>query len=85
MCFNMKNLPLFTGCNCGSPGKESTLNAGDLGWIPGLGRSPREGKGYPLQYSSLDNSMDTLFLQLSCIVYIKDVNRTIQFLIIELS
>ena len=31
---------------------------GDLGSIPGLGRSPREGKGYPLQYSSLENSMD---------------------------
>ena len=39
-------------------GKESTCNAGDLGSIPGLGRSPGEGKGYPLQYSGLDNSMD---------------------------
>ena len=39
-------------------GKESTCNAGDLGSIPGLGRSPEEGKGYPLQYSGLENSMD---------------------------
>ena len=35
----------------GSAGKESACNAGDLGSIPGLGRSPGEGKGYPLQYS----------------------------------
>ena len=41
-----------------SVGKESTCNAGDLGWIPGLGRYPGEGKGYPLQYSGLENSMD---------------------------
>ena len=33
---------------------------GDLGSIPGLGRSPGEGKGYPLQYSSLENSMDCI-------------------------
>jgi len=42
----------------GSAGKESACNAGDLGSIPGLGRSPGEGKGYLLQYSSLENSMD---------------------------
>ena len=42
----------------GSEGKESTCNGGDLGLIPGLGRSPGEGKGYPLQYSGLENSMD---------------------------
>ena len=41
----------------GSAGKESTCNAGDLGLIPGLGRSPGEGKGYPLQYSGLENFM----------------------------
>ena len=35
----------------GSDGKESACNEGDLGLIPGLGRSPGEGKGYPLQYS----------------------------------
>ena len=43
---------------CGSAGKESACNVGDLGLIPGLGRSPGEGKGYPLQYSALENSMD---------------------------
>ena len=43
---------------CGSAGKETACNAGDLGLIPGLGRSPEEGKGYPLQYSGLENSMD---------------------------
>ena len=41
-----------------SAGKESACNAGDLGSIPGLGRSPGEGKGYLLQYSGLENSMD---------------------------
>ena len=42
----------------GSDSKESTCNKGDLGSIPGLGRSPGEGKGYPLQYSGLENSVD---------------------------
>ena len=45
---------------CGSAGKESTCNAGDLGSIPGLGRSPGEGNGYPLQYPGLENSMDCI-------------------------
>ena len=44
----------------GSAGKESVCNAGDLGSIPGLGRSPGEGKGYSLQYSSLENCMDCI-------------------------
>ena len=44
----------------GSAGKETTCNAGDLGSVPGLGRSPGEGKGYPLQYSGLENSMDCI-------------------------
>ena len=44
-------------CNCGSAGKESACNVGDLGSIPGFGRSPEEGKGYPLQHSGLENSM----------------------------
>ena len=39
-------------------GKESACNVGDLGLIPGLGRFPGKGKGYPLQYSGLENSMD---------------------------
>ena len=42
----------------GSDGKESACNAGDLGLIPGLGRSPGEGNGNPLQYSCLGNLMD---------------------------
>ena len=46
------------GFPCGSGGKESPCNVGELGSIPGLGRSPGEGKGYPLQYSGLENSMD---------------------------
>ena len=44
----------------GSAGKESTCNMGDLDWIPGLGRSPGDGKGYPLQYSGLENAMDCI-------------------------
>ena len=44
---------------CGSAGKESACNVGDLGLIPGLGRSPGDGKGYPFQYSGLENSMDS--------------------------
>ena len=43
-----------------SAGKESACNAGDLGSIPELGRSPGEGKGYPLQYSGLEKSMDSV-------------------------
>ena len=50
--------PLSLGFPGGSAGKESACNAGDLGLIPGLGRSPGEGKHYPLQYSGLENSMD---------------------------
>ena len=41
--------------SCGSAGEESACNVGDLGLIPGLGRSSGEGKGYPLQYSGLEN------------------------------
>ena len=48
----------YLGFPSGSDGKESAYNAGDLGSIPGLGRSPREGNGNPLQYSRLENSMD---------------------------
>ena len=42
----------------GSAGTESACTVGDMGWIPRLGKSPGEGKGYPLQYSGLENSMD---------------------------
>ena len=60
-----------TKCSClevnrdfpgGSAGKESTCIVGDLGLIPGLGRSPGEGRGYPLQHSGLENSMDYIVL-----------------------
>ena len=54
--------PVFLGLPGGSTGKESACNVGDLGLIPGLGRSPGEGKDYPLQCSGLKNSMD-------CVVY----------------
>ena len=48
-------MPGFPG---GSAGQESSCNVGNLGLIPGLGRSPGEGNSYPLQYSGLENSMD---------------------------
>ena len=54
--------PVFLGFPCGSTGKESACNAGDLRSIPGLGRSAEEGKGSPLQYSGLKNSMDSIVL-----------------------
>ena len=44
----------------GSAGKESACKVGDLGSVPKLGRSLGEGKGYPLQYFSLENSMDCI-------------------------
>ena len=59
----------FLGFSGDSAGKESACNAGDLGSIPGLGRSPGEGNGYPLQYSGLENSMD-------CIVHGVTKSRT---------
>ena len=52
--------PVFLGFPCGSTGKESACNAGDLGSILGLGRSPGEGNSYPFQYSDLENSMDCI-------------------------
>ena len=47
-------------CVCVSPSKESACNVGDLGSIPGLGRSSAEENCYPLQYSVLENSMDCI-------------------------
>ena len=47
-----------TGLPHGSDSKETACSAGGTGLIPGLGRSPREGHGYPLQYSCLEDSMD---------------------------
>ena len=54
--FKLLKITQQLGFPCGLTGKESACNAGDLGSIPGLKRSPGEGKGYPLQY--LENSMD---------------------------
>jgi len=50
--------PIFLGFSGGSDGKESTCNVGDLGLVPGLGKSPGEGNSCLLQYSGLENSMD---------------------------
>ena len=55
LCGSYKKL----GFPCGSAGKESACSTGDLGSIPGLGRSPGEGKGYPLQHSGLQNFTDS--------------------------
>ena len=52
--------PVFLGFPCGSVSKESTCNVGHLGSTSGLGRSPGEGKGYLLQYSDLENSIDCI-------------------------
>ena len=61
--------PVCLGFPCGSTSKESACNVGNLGLIPGLGRSPGEGKVYPLQYSGLENSTD-------CIVHGVTKSRT---------
>ena len=60
----------YEGFPSGSDSKESAFSAEDLGSIPGLGRSPGEGKGYVLQYSGLENSMD-------CIVHGVAKSRTL--------
>ena len=49
------------GFPCGTAGKEFTRSTGDLSSIPGLERPPGEGKGYPLQYSGLESSMDCMY------------------------
>ena len=51
---------LFMGFPGGLDGKGPTCNVGDLGSIPELRRSPGEGKGYPLQYSGLENSINRI-------------------------
>ena len=55
ICHNPYNI---LGFPVDSDSKESACNAGNLGLIPGLGRSPEERNGYPLQYSGLENSME---------------------------
>ena len=54
----LDHMEVLQGFLVGSDGKESACNAGDLSLIPGMGRSPGEGNGHPLQYSYLENSMD---------------------------
>ena len=63
------NITRKYGLPGGSSGKESACNVGDLGLIPGLGKSPGEGKGYPPQYSGLENPKD-------CIVHGVTKSRT---------
>ena len=58
---------LKTGFPCGSSGKESASNAGDLSSIPRLGRSRGEGKGYPIQYSGLENTSTHVY---TCIIHV---------------
>ena len=58
--YDTLSTPVFWGFPCGSAGRESACNVGDLGSTPGLGRCPGGGKGYPLQDSGLENSMDSI-------------------------
>ena len=60
-CQYSTSVPQYAGFPCGSAGKKSACNVGDLGSIPGLGRFPEEGKGLPLQYSGLENSLNCIF------------------------
>ena len=62
ICWRRDKLPtpVFLGFPGGSAGKEPACNVGDLGSIPGLGRSPEDGNGYPFQYSGLENSMNSI-------------------------
>ena len=60
---------VFVNDPCGSTGKESAYNAGDLGSLPELERSPGKGNGHQFQYSGLENSMD-------CIVHVVTESRT---------
>ena len=63
ICWRRKDrppTPVFLGFPGGSAGNKSAYNVGDLGSFPGLGRSSGEGKGYPLQYSGLKNSIDSI-------------------------
>ena len=67
--YNYMHLRYYMGFPCVSASKESAYNVGDLGSITGLGRFPGSGKGYPLQYSCLENSMD-------CIVHVVTKSQT---------
>ena len=69
-----------------SDGKESACSAGGLGSVPGSGRSPGEGSGYPLQYSCLENSMfmcvymNSMFMCVYVFVYIHSIYSSLPFL-----
>ena len=70
------------GFPCGSAGKDTASNVGDLGSIPGLRRSPGEGKDYPLQYSGMENFMDrtvsewlNMYIHLTERVKVSDVRQ----------
>jgi len=67
---------LATWCPGGSDGKEFACNAGDTSSIPGSGRSPGEGNGYPLQYSCLGNPMDRGAWQAMVHVVAKELGTT---------
>ena len=56
----LSHFSVYGGFPGSSDGKESACSVGDLSLIPGLGRSPGEGNGYPLQYSGLENSTDSM-------------------------
>ena len=68
--------PVFLGFPGGSDSEESACNAGDLGSIPGLGRSPVEGQGNPFQYSCLDNPHGQRSLAASCLWHHKKSDTT---------
>ena len=78
--------PVFLGYPCGSADKESTYNEGHLGSIPGLGRSPGEAKGYPMQYSGLENyhvlNAYLLFLLLPATEFIYFLNFLYLFILL---
>ena len=74
--------PVFLGFTCGSAGKESACSVGDLGLIPGLGRSPGGGKCYPLQYSGLENYMDCISMLIHARILLIIFHRLNYFVII---
>ena len=75
----------ISGFPCGSAGKESACNAWDRGSILGLGRSPGEGKGYPLQYRGLENSIDCIAYRIiKSWTWLSDFHFHILFLLLDL-
>ena len=67
---NRLPFPVFLGFPGGPAGKKSACNAGDLGSVPGLGRSPGDGNGYPHHHSDLENSMDCIVHGVLYYIYI---------------